>query len=264
MKTILITGASSGLGKATAALFQNRGWQVIATMRTPVDLPNMTVLPLDVTQPDQIRACVEKATSIADIDVVFNNAGHGLFGPLETCSDEQIYGLLNTNLNGVIRMTKAFIPHFREKGSGLFINTSSMGGMTAFPFSAIYHASKWALEGFAESMTYELSKFGIGIKNILPGGIRTDYTGRSMAYGANNLAPYQPILNRADKVFGQLLVPENLTPAEIIAEVVYEAATDGKDQLRYIAGEDGKQLYQTRQTMGDEAFRKHFDQLFFA
>jgi NAD(P)-dependent dehydrogenase (short-subunit alcohol dehydrogenase family) len=268
-KTIFITGASSGLGKATAKLFQSKGWYVIATMRTPenerelTQLDNVTILPLDVSKSAQIRDCVEKAIALREIDVVFNNAGYGLTGPLETYSDEQIAGLLNTNLLGVISITKAFIPYFREKGTGLFINTSSMGGMTAFPFSSIYHAAKWGLEGFAESMHFELSKFGIGIKNILPGGIRTDYVGRSMAIGTNNTAPYQHILDKAGKVLSNLMVPENLTPPEVIAEVIYEAATDGKDQLRYIAGEDGKQLYETRQQMGADAFRAYFDQLFF-
>jgi NAD(P)-dependent dehydrogenase (short-subunit alcohol dehydrogenase family) len=268
-KTIFITGASSGLGKATAKLFQSKGWHVIATMRSPenekelTQLGNVTILKLDVTKPADIYDCVAKATALRDIDVVFNNAGHGLSGPLETYSDEQIAGLLNTNLLGVISVTKAFIPYFREKGAGLFINTSSMGGMTAFPFSSIYHATKWGLEGFTESMYFELSKFGIGIKNILPGGIRTDYVGRSMAVGTNNLAPYQHVLDKANKLLSVLMVPENLTPPELIADVIYEAAIDGKDQLRYIAGADGKQLYETRQKMGADAFRAHFDQLFF-
>lgn len=268
-KTIFITGASSGLGKATAKLFQSKGWHVIATMRAPqhekelTQLDNVTLMALDVTQPAAIRESIAQAIALRDIDVVFNNAGHGLSGPLETYSDEQIAGLLNTNLLGVISVTKAFIPYFREKGAGLFINTSSMGGVTTFPFNSIYHAAKWGLEGFAESMHFELSKFGIGIKNILPGGIRTDYVGRSMAVGVNNTAPYQHILDKANKIYSSLMVPENLNPPEVIAEVVYEAATDGKDELRYVAGADGKQLYETRQQMGADAFRAHFDQLFF-
>ena len=242
---------------------------MIATMRTPekenelTQLNNVIILPLDVTNKDSIDNCVAKATAAHNIDVVFNNAGHGLFGPLETCSDEQIAGLINTNLLGVIRVTRAFIPYFRQKGGGLFINTSSMGGMTAFPFSSIYHATKWGLEGFAESMYYELSKFNIQMKNILPGGIRTDYVGRSMANGTINTEPYRNILDTADKVFSALMVPENLNPPELIAEAVYEAATDNKNQIQYIAGEDGKQLYETRKNMGAADFITHFDNLFF-
>ncbi|BAV04854.1 NADP-dependent 3-hydroxy acid dehydrogenase YdfG [Filimonas lacunae] len=269
MKTIFITGASSGIGKATALYFHQQGWQVIATMRSPEKeqelslLPHITLLPLDVTSPDQIASCVARATALAKIDVVFNNAGHGLSGPLETYSDEQITGLLNTNLLSVIRITKAFIPYFRQQGEGLFIATSSVGGISAFPFSAMYHASKWALEGFSESMYFELSKLNIGIKTILPGGVRTDYVGRSMAFGAIPVTAYDAITDKANKIMQQLMQPENLTPPEVIAATIYEAATDGKDQIRYVSGEDGKQLYETRLTMGSEDFRKHFDQLFF-
>lgn len=268
-KTIFITGASSGLGKATAKLFHSKGWHVIATMRAPEketelsQLDHVTLLPLDVTDPQQITECAAKAASMAHIDVVFNNAGHGLTGPLETCTDEQVVNLVSINLHGVIRVTRAFIPYFRQQGGGLFLTTSSVGGIAAFPFSAIYHATKWALEGFSESMSFELSKFNIGIKNILPGGIRTDYTGRSMGYGAIDLPAYQPWVNKASKVLEHLMVPERLTPPEDIAAVVYEAATDGKDQLRYIAGDDGKQLYEERLAKGNEAFRRHFDQVFF-
>lgn len=269
MKTIFITGASSGIGKATAKLFQSKGWHVIATMRTPEkeqelsQLENVSLLPLDVTDPAQIQTCVNEAIKLAKIDVVFNNAGHGLYGPLETYSDEQITGLLNTNLLSVIRITQAFIPYFRQQGAGLFIATSSMGGMTAFPFSALYHAAKWGLEGFSESMYFELSKFNIGIKTILPGGVRTDYVGRSMTYGTEKIDAYQPIMDKAEKVMSNLMVPENLTPPEIIADTVFEAATDNKDQIRYVAGEDGKQLYEARLSMGTEAFRQHFDNVFF-
>ncbi|SHN20024.1 SDR family oxidoreductase [Chitinophaga sp. CF418] len=267
--TIFITGASSGLGKATAKLFHSKGWNVIATMRKPEEekelslLDNVTLLKLDVTNLASIEECVHRATSQFNIDVVFNNAGYGLVGPLETLSDEQITNLLNTDLLGVIRVTKAFIPYFREKRAGLFINTSSIGGMITFPLNALYHAAKWGLEGLAESMHFELSKFGIGIKNILPGGIRTDFVGRSLVYGTLNTEPYQTILEKANEIFGQVMNPEQLTPPAVIAETVYEAATDGKNQLRYIAGEDGKQFYATRTRIGADAFREQFDQLFF-
>src|SRR2546423_11081466 len=121
MKTIFITGASSGLGKATAKLFASKGWAVIATMRSPEKetelkaINNITLLPLDVTNPEQIKGTVEKAISSGDIDVVFNNAGYGLMGPLESTTDEQIVRQVNTNLLGVIRVTQAFIPYFRER-----------------------------------------------------------------------------------------------------------------------------------------------------
>jgi NAD(P)-dependent dehydrogenase (short-subunit alcohol dehydrogenase family) len=170
MKTIFMTGCSTGLGKAAALLFAQNGWKVIATMRKPdqaTDLKeheNITLLELDVTKKDQIKAATEKALAMGDVDVVFNNAGYGLVGPLEGISDEQLVRQIDTNLLGVIRVTQAFIPHFRAKKSGLFITTTSIGGLVAFPLNSVYHATKWALEGWSESMAFELNKFGIGIK----------------------------------------------------------------------------------------------------
>jgi len=264
MKTIFITGASAGLGKATAQLFAAKGWRVIATMRNPdkekdlPSIPNIILLPLDVTNPDQIKATTQKAIALGGIDVVFNNAGYGLMGPLEATTDEQLVKQIDTNLLGVIRVTQAFIPYFREKQSGLFITTTSIGGMVTFPFGSLYHATKWALEGWSESMAFELNKLGIGIKTVLPGGIKTDYLTRSAEYAKS------PVY---DKWMNQLFshVDENsFNTASAIAETVYEAATDGTDKLRYVAGEDARALYAQRLQVGDEAFRKQFAQLFLA
>ncbi len=262
MKTIFITGASTGLGKAAAKLFASRGWRVIATMRKPENekelssTPNVTLLPLDVTNAEQIKETAQKAIASGNIDVVFNNAGYGLIGPLEAISDEQIVRQLNTNLLGVIRVTQAFIPYFREKQSGLFINTTSMGGLLTFPFSSIYHATKWALEGWAESMTFELTKLGIGIKTVSPGGIKTDFLNRSLEM------PSHPAYDQwVSKMMGAIH-EDSFSTAEQIAEVVYEAATDGQDKLRYVAGEDAKTLYAQRLQVGDEQFRKQMAQTF--
>jgi NAD(P)-dependent dehydrogenase (short-subunit alcohol dehydrogenase family) len=169
-KTIFITGSSSGLGRATAKLFSSKGWKVIATMRNPdketeLDkLASVVLLPLDVTDPKQIKATVDKAVTMGGVDVVFNNAGYGMAGPLEGLTDEQIVRMVDTNMMGAIRTTKAFIPYFRERRAGLFINTTSIGGLITVPFNSMYHATKWALEGWSESMAFELKQFGIGLK----------------------------------------------------------------------------------------------------
>ncbi|MCW3089786.1 MAG: 3-oxoacyl-(acyl-carrier-protein) reductase [Ferruginibacter sp.] len=263
MKTIFITGASTGLGKATAKLFAANGWKVIATMRRPENerelnlIDNITLLPLDVTNPDQIKETSQKAIASGNIDVVFNNAGYGLIGPMETVTDEQLVRQLDTNVLGVIRVTQAFIPYFRQKQNGLFISTTSIGGLITFPFSSVYHASKWALEGWSESLAFELNKFGIAIKTISPGGIKTDFVGRSL--DTTSHPAYAKWVEKLYAGFSE----DNFTPAEQIADVVYEAATDGKDKLRYIAGEDAKALYAQRLKLGDEAFRKEFDHHFF-
>jgi len=263
-KTIFITGASAGLGKATAKLFQSRGWNVIATMRNPeketelIQLENITLLPLDVTNPEQITATVAKAISLCRVDVVFNNAGYGLMGALEALNDEQILRQINTNLLGVLRVTQAFIPHFREKKSGLFISTTSIGGIFGFPLHSIYHATKFAIEGWSEGMSFELGLHNIGIKTIAPGGIATDFIGRSLDRSSH--PEYQEI---EDKLFSAIDgMMQAASSAEQIAEIVWEAATDGKDQIRYLAGEDAKAMYARRLELGNEEFRKEISKQF--
>jgi NAD(P)-dependent dehydrogenase (short-subunit alcohol dehydrogenase family) len=260
--TIFITGASSGLGKATAKLFLQKGWQVIATMRNPEketelnQLENLTLLQLDVTDIPGVKAAVAKALSIGEIDIVFNNAGYGLSGPLESTSEEQILRQINTNLLGTIWVTQAFIPYFRERGKGLFITTTSMGGLVGFPFSSLYHTTKWGLEGWSESMYYELKHIGVGIKTIAPGGIQTDFLSRS--FDTSSHPAYDELLKRFLASADGML----FSTAAQIAEVVYEAATDGKDQLRYIAGEDAKGIIAQREQLGNEGFRKFMEAAF--
>lgn len=262
-KTIFITGASSGLGKATAKLFQSNGWNVIATMRNPEketelnQLPNITLLPLDVTSLDQIERTTKKAMELHEIDVVFNNAGYGLIGALEALTDEQIVKQLDTNLLGVIRITQAFIPYFRIRKKGLFITTTSIGGLLTFPLDSLYHATKWALEGWSESMSFELALHNIGIKTIAPGGIKTNFAGDSLAVAKH--PAYEDGLNQLFK----LMNPENFEPVEWIADAVYEAATDGKKQVRYVVGEFANALYSRRSEIGSEAAVKEMKQMVF-
>lgn len=256
--TIFITGASSGLGKATARLFQSKGWHVIATMRNPAQeqelsqFQNITLLPLDVTNVKQINSTVTQAIALHQIDVVFNNAGYGLMGAMEALTEEQIEHQINTNLMGVLWVTKAFIPYFREKQGGLFISTTSMGGLLAFPLHSIYHAAKFAIEGWSESMSFELGMHNIRIKTIAPGAIATDFTGRSLAK-ANHLE-YRSL---EDKLFANVeaMMAQAASP-EQIAALVYEAVTDGKDQVRYVAGPDANAIYNRRLDIASEAFRK--------
>lgn len=262
-KTIFITGASTGLGKATAKLFQGNGWNVIATMRNPDKetelntLENVTLLPLDVTNLAQIQSTVKTAIESHDIDVVFNNAGYGLIGALEAFSDEQLVKQLDTNLLGVIRVTQAFVPYFRARKKGLFITTTSIGGLLTFPLDSIYHATKWALEGWSEGMSYELGLHNIGIKTVAPGGIKTNFAGDSL-----DVAKHPAYEKGLAKLFN-LMDPANFEPVEWIANVVYEAATDGKSQLRYVAGEFAKQLYSRRLEIGTEAAVKEMNKSVF-
>jgi NAD(P)-dependent dehydrogenase (short-subunit alcohol dehydrogenase family) len=262
-KAIFITGASTGLGRATAKLFQSKGWKVFATMRNPAkeqelsQLSNVTLLKLDVTNRQQIDEAVNKAIADGPIDVVFNNAGYGLMGPLEAISDEHIAKEINTNLLGVILVTKAFIPHFKAKRSGVFISTTSLGGLISFPFSSLYHATKWAIEGWTEAMSFELDLFDIAIKTVAPGGIQTDFATRSLdvVTHPDYAAAWEDMLKLFDNT--------HWSKPEQIAEVVYEAATDGKRQLLYVAGDDAKAYYGRRLEIGKEAFHQEMSEQIF-
>jgi NAD(P)-dependent dehydrogenase (short-subunit alcohol dehydrogenase family) len=267
MSTIFITGSSSGLGRATAKLFASKGWNVIASMRDPNkekelgQISAVTLMSLDVTDPHEIENVAEEVVASGGVDVVFNNAGYGLAGALEGLKDDQVLRMVNTNMLGAIRTTKAFIPHFREKRSGLFINTTSIGGLITVPFNSIYHATKWALEGWSESMAFELSQFGIGMKTIEPGGMKTDFFTRSFDTGRH--PAYDALVKKVMEIITDPKQMATYSTPEQIAEVVYEAATDGKDQLRYVAGADAKAIYAMRLQLGDEAFRKAMAQQFF-
>lgn len=265
-KTIFITGASSGLGKASAKLFAQKGWKVIASMRNPAKeteltkIPGVQLMALDVTDPAQVKENIAKLLENTRVDVVFNNAGYGLGGVFEGASEEQLQQQLNTNVMGVFRVTQAFLPAFRKQKSGLFITTTSIGGHIAFPYFSAYHASKWALEGWSESLYYELAPFGIGVKTVAPGGIRTDFDNRSLILTQHEA--YVTGFAKAEKVLRDPKRRQNDSSPEQIAETVYMAATDGKKQLRYIAGKDAKMYYRLRQMFGYKFFMKQMSKAF--
>lgn len=267
MKTILITGAASGLGKATALLFAQRDWHVIATMRTLktdaelAAFPNITSLALDITDAEQISQVVAQVTTEGGVDVVFNNAGYILAGPLEGVSDQQLLGQITTNLLAPIRITQAFLPYFRQRGSGLIINTTSLSALIPDPFLSVYVAAKAGLEQWSHSMRFELDKFGIQIKTIVPGFIKTNLANSADIAQSE---PYAPYFNQFLGLFSNPeFVNAGATP-EQIAEVVFEAATDGKDQVRYLAGPDAQSKVAELQRVGIEALQKATDQQIFA
>lgn len=266
MKTIFITGTSSGLGKAAVHLFHSKGWQVIATMRNIAkakdfdNLERVTVLPLDITDSAQINKTVSQVINSWEVDVVLNNAAYGAIGPLEGINEDELQKQINTNLLGAIRVTQAFVPHFREKKSGLFVNITSIAGLVTFPFDSLYHTVKWGLEAFSEGLSYELAPFGIGIKTVAPGFIRTAF-GDNMVITSSE--PYQASFGRYMQTVTNMMDPttSGSTPEEVAA-VVYEAVTDGKDQIHYTAGADAKSMYERRLEIGAEAFRKEMTTVF--
>ncbi|HMJ71342.1 MAG TPA: SDR family oxidoreductase [Cyclobacteriaceae bacterium] len=241
-KTVLITGCSTGIGKTVAAYFQAMGWNVAATMRNPenetelTELENLKCIRLDVQDEESIAKAIDEAMiAFGNIDVVVNNAGYGTIGPFEAASNEQIYRLFDTNVFGVMNVTRAILPYFREKRQGTIINIASTGGRMTWPLYTLYHATKWAVEGFSESLQYELRPFNIRVKIIEPGSIKTDFWGRSQEVVVKKgLDAYESYVNT--------VVPNlqksgaNAPEPEVVASTVYRAATDNSWQLRYQSG----------------------------
>lgn len=256
-KTIFITGASTGLGNATARLFQTKGWNVIATMRNPEKdtelkaLDNVLVTRLDVTDTTSIENAVQEGIrKFGHIDVLVNNAGYGAYGPLESFPREKILRQFNTNVIGLLDVTRAVLPYFRQQKSGTIINISSIGGKITFPLGALYHGTKFAVEGISEALTYEVEQFNGKVKIIEPGAIATDFTSRSFDFNNDeSLSEYQPLVGKVMEATSALY--QNASSGETIAQVIYEAATDNSDQLRYAAGEDAKLFIGQRQQLDD-------------
>lgn len=261
-KTILVTGASSGIGRATAKLFQLKGWNVIATMRTPkketelTALQNTFVTRLDVLELESIKNAIKAGIEqFGKIDVVLNNAGYGLMGTFESASRESIIRQFGVNVQGLFDVTQQALPHFRANKDGMFINISSVGGRMTFPLMPLYHSTKWAVEGFSESLRWEMAQIGVKVKVIEPGGVATDFGGRSMDLQHNQaFTEYNAFVNAFMAAMAQTMNPETMTKPEQIAEVIFEAATDNSEQLRYRAGADCEQLLGARDKMTDAEF----------
>ena len=258
-ETVIITGSSSGIGRATAQLFHEQGWNVVATLRSPeaetmLDQPdNVLVTRLDVTDRASIETAVAQSIArFGSIDVLVNNAGYGAFGPLEATSHEKIVRQFETNVIGLLDTTKAVVPHFRQQGNGTIVNVSSIGGRMTFPLGTLYHGSKWAVEGLSEALSFEMQAIGVRVKIVEPGVINTDFGGRSFDFSADeSLAEYQGIVGAlADRMSGTGASSEPI----VVAEVIYEAATDGTNRLRYTAGDDARDILANRTAVGDEEF----------
>ena len=209
MKTALITGSSSGFGKATAQLFLNNGWNVVATMRQPQDglfnasSNNLRVIALDVTDAESVRVAVSEALgAFGGVDALVNNAGFGVFSPLETTSDELTRRLFQTNTLGTIAMARSIVPHMRQRGSGTIVNVTSSVVFNPAPLVSVYAATKTAVEGFSEALYHELAPFGIRVKLVEPGyGPDTRFRANMMAFNdANSFSGALPAaIERADE-----------------------------------------------------------------
>jgi len=243
MKTVLITGCSSGYGLETARHFHSRGWNVVATMRKPREdvLPRserMRVLALDVTRPDSIAAALD---ACGPVDVLVNNAGIGLFGAFEATPMTIVREVFETNTFGVMAMTQAVLPQLRARGSGVIVNVTSSATLAPMPLVAAYTASKTAIEGFTGSLAHELQAFGVRVKLVEPGyGPSTQFSQNTGSRLEGLIPP--AYASYAQSVFAAFTQPSAVTTEADVADAVWRAANDSSQQLRFPAGADAMAL----------------------
>jgi len=262
-RTILLTGTSSGYGKATAQLFLNRGWNVVATMRRPDaalfggESERLKVLPLDVTCEQSIADAIAAAVAaFGAIDVWVNNAGIGLASIVEVTPDNTVREIFETNTFGVIAACRAIIPQMRRQGSGVIVNVTSSVTIGVMPLVAIYAASKFAVEGFTESLAHELGAFNIRTRLVEPGYAPTT------SFTANGGARMEGLLPAdyagfVDACFAKMAnYPTAYCTEGEVADAVHAAATDEGGQLRYLAGADTKFLANLRWSTSEEEYQR--------
>ena len=272
-KTVLITGASSGIGAATTKIFVAQGWNVISTMRNPspealeINSGHLLVARLDVQDPLSIQKAIEAGISrFGRIDVLINNAGYGQYGLFEAVPTEKIREQFEVNVFGVMDVTRAILPHFRKNQSGVILNMSSGAGVFTLPMISLYCASKFALEGFSEALSYELASQNITVKIIEPHGGVTDtkFNERTQAENAEDrsLRDYDPFVIKTRMAFANASAVRSQS-ADDVAKAIFSAATDGTKRLRYLVGNDTRGFIKARHEMSDDDYvnfmRSHFE-----
>lgn len=261
-KTVLITGCSSGLGKTTARHFAAHGWNVIATMRNPdenlaADYPDqMLVLPLDVTNPASIKTAIAAGIArFGHIDTVVNNAGISVVSIFEATAKETIRGIFETNVFGVMNVMQAVIPHLRDHGGGTIINITSGVGLAAVPLLALYTATKHAVEGLSESLSYELESQNIRVKLVEPGAMRTtSFTANTMeaSQAVSVPATYKPYFDHMMQSMMDYPFPD--ADEEQVVATIHAAATDPSHRLRYLAGPDTEEMARLRWSTSEDEY----------
>lgn len=258
-RTVVITGTKSGFGSGSVQRFAAEGWNVVATVRNAndlkvhSDLPSVRTLHLDVNDEKAALGFAEQAVAqFGQVDALVNNAGYYQMGPVEATTMKQIRDQFETNVFGLIAVTKGFLPIFREQRSGVIVNISSISSEYGYPFTAVYAASKAAVATFSEGLNIELAPFGATAKAVHPGQMATKI------FGKIDMAKDVPeAYVDAVQAFADLHSTGSL-PA-VTVEVVYEAVTDGKhDKVHYFSGPDGEAIPRAQQLLGPEWFWKEF------
>jgi len=266
MLNVLITGSNSGFGLLAARSFAKAGHHVHATLRNPAKgealeklkaegLP-VSIHALDVTEPASVAAAVEAAAAKAPIDVLVNNAGFEVSGPVEHLSDASLLRQFDTNVAGVVRMIRAVAPAMRARGAGTIINVSSVAGHIAAPFTGAYSGSKHAVEALSEALWFELRPFGVRVVLIEPGGFPTQFGANVIvepAYGEDS--PYRPLAARFSKAMEGFRAGPPQDPQEV-ADLIVAAALSDDPKLRYLAGADARMLVPLYRSMDFEGFAR--------
>jgi NAD(P)-dependent dehydrogenase (short-subunit alcohol dehydrogenase family) len=258
---IFITGVSSGIGAATARLFAERGWNVVGTVRRAEDAalwrdaPHVHILTLDVTDERAVEGIAEAAfAAFGRVDVVVNNAGYFQMGPLESSTMEQIRAQFETNVFGLIGVTKAFLPRLREQGSGLIVNIASTSAENGYPFGSVYSATKGAVALLTEALNVELAPVGLNAKAVLP-GLHASRIFTKVDATAEVPEGYRALLSQFISMQGSVRGSE----PRVAAEVVWTAVTDGRaDRVRYYAGPDAVSIPLAKRLMGGAGYWRFF------
>lgn len=263
-KVILITGTSTGLGKLTAGYFAEKGWNVVATMRTPEQeaelnsIFNVRVLKLDITKEDTIiQALNETIASFGKIDVVVNNAGIGMYGALELASDSDVNKQFDVNVKGVINVIRKTLPYFREQKYGKFINISSvMGRSTALPLGSLYNMSKFALEGLTEGLFFELKPLNIDLHLVEPGGFESNFEKNTTFNTSTVIKDYDIISKRVSERLQAAQKPGATNNPIDVVHVIYNLASNKSNAFRTVVGKEAKAVLFLRKILPIKMFLK--------
>lgn len=257
-QTVLITGASSGIGRAAAELFHANGWNVVGTARDPARVEGLArdclkLVSMELAEPVSIRTGISQALNcFGAIDVLVNNAGFGLFGFFEEATERMIDEQIATNLLGPIHAIRAILPHFRERRAGTIVNVTSLAAFVGPPLNSYYAATKWGLEGLSESLAAELKPFGIRCRLVEPGRTVTAYHDRWAGHETNPITDYDGVRER----MFDAITPDLSTgfPPEIVAEAIWRAATAAGPQMRFPGSPDAQAVFDLRDELGSEGF----------
>ena len=272
----LITGCSSGIGYETSILLAKNGFRTYATMRNTdkgdklkeiaeKENLDLKIIKLDVTDDYSIKNAINEIVQETNrIDVLVNNAGNNIAGAVEDLSIEEFKEQFETNFFGLIRVTKVVLPIMRKQNNGIIVNLSSIAGKMAIPLNSAYVSSKFAVEGFSESIRYELEDFGIKVILIEPGVIKSNFY-ENIKMSKNSLldpkSAYQPITQKVFEAFLPML--EYAFPTKIVADIILEAVNSDNPNIRYAVGDDAKSIIEARKKLSDKEFENWVKEGFF-